>query len=65
MHAAGKDHVVANAHQLTHGAVARQRRRHRRQISHRGRRLCQHVIHVFVQGLIIQAIKMAVSRLKT
>jgi len=61
MHAAGEHYVVANAHQLTHGAITRQRRRHRKAEFHiAGSGFFQHVIHVFMQGLIIQAIKMAV-----
>jgi hypothetical protein len=62
MDAAGENHIVARADQLTHSAVSRQRRGHREEKLHvTGSGFCQHIVHVFVQRLIIQAIQMAVG----
>jgi hypothetical protein len=62
MHAAGEDDVVTRPHQLAHTAVSRQRRGHREAKFHIAcGRFCQHIVHVFVQRLIIQTIKMAVG----
>ena len=60
MHTAGEDHFRAVAHQFTHMTVARQRRRDgqgKADVARGGFR--HHVIHVFMQGLIIKAIEMA------
>ncbi|EHM47284.1 hypothetical protein HMPREF0880_03031 [Yokenella regensburgei ATCC 43003] len=61
MNPAGKDDVIANANQLAHASVARKRSRNGKTEFHiAGGGFCQHVIDVFMQGLIIQAIEMAV-----
>jgi len=62
MDAAGKNDVVTLPHQLAHTAVSRQRRRHRQAKFHIARgSLCQYIVHIFMQRLIIQAIEMAMG----
>lgn len=62
MHAAGENHVVTLSDQLAHPAISRQRCRNGKEELHVTRGgFCQHIVHVFMQGFIIQAIKMAVG----
>ncbi|SVK54457.1 Uncharacterised protein [Acinetobacter baumannii] len=60
MHTAGEGHVVALADQLGHGTVARQRGGDRQHIADVARfGLGQRVVHILVQRLVIQAVKVA------
>lgn len=60
MHPTGEGHVVALTDQLGHGTVARQRGSDRQHIADVARfGLGQRIVHILVQRLIIQTVKVA------